>query len=182
MWELRAQAAVMRAWDGDMGLTEGWNGTKVPLCLLCKDALDTSPASPWDADPHEVFDAAKDHPESCQCPVCRLRDLVYGRFWDELALLPQHCQAEFAALLNRAGMYNTVETGPWRESMAMAGYGQIKRPSSSSGYDTAIPGCAGKGRSRPFWEVGGATPWRGRIRHAQRDYYLDLVVGLSAPE
>ena len=103
------KADVMRAWDGDMGLTEGWNGTKVPLCLLCKDALDTSPASPWDADPHEVFDAAKDHPESCQCPVCRLMDLVYGRFWDELALLPQHCQAEFAALLNRAGMYNTVE-------------------------------------------------------------------------
>ena len=103
------RADVMRAWDGDMGLTEGWQGTKVPLCLLCKDALDTSLASSWDDDPHEVFDEARNHPESCECLVCRLMDLVYGRFWDELALLPQHCQAEFDALLNRVGMYHIVE-------------------------------------------------------------------------
>ena len=103
------KADVMRAWDGDMGLTEGWKGTKVPLCLLCKDALDTSLASSWDADPHEVFDEAMDHIEGCECLVCRLMALVYGRFWDELALLPQHCQAEFEALLTRAGIYHTVE-------------------------------------------------------------------------
>ena len=104
-------ADIMRAWDGDMGLTEGWKGTNVPLCLLCKDALDTSPASPWDVDPGEVFFEAMDHPESCQCHVCRLMDLVYEHFWDELALLPKHCQAEYEMLLNRVGMYSTVENG-----------------------------------------------------------------------
>ena len=102
-------ADVMRAWDGKMGLTEGWKGTKVPLCLLCNDALDITPAAPRDAEPDEIIEDAMDHPEACRCLVCKLIELAYHCFWDELALLPKHCQVEFDALLRRAGMYSIVE-------------------------------------------------------------------------
>ena len=62
------RADVMRAWDGAMGLTEGWQGTKVPLCLLCKDALDTSLASSWDDDHYEVFDEAMESSRELRVP------------------------------------------------------------------------------------------------------------------